>query len=149
MFLIKEHLPGGGKMRRSAAAVAVGALFIAPAAQAQIVFGNDTIGTVQFYGKLYPQFMYGTSKGATQPGDSVSTLVSTSEVLTGSAVTENGARWAVDTQNSYLGFRGARGLRAAGLKASLQIASSVHFENLGTRALGVSTRTSLVSAVND
>jgi len=58
MFLIREHLPGGGKMKRNAVAVAVGALFIAPAAQAQIVFGNDTIGTVQFYGKLYPQVIY-------------------------------------------------------------------------------------------
>src|SRR5438105_4002386 len=149
MFLIKEHLPGGGKMRRNAVAVAVGALFIAPAAQAQIVFGNDTIGTVQFYGKLYPQFMYGTSKGATQPGDSVSTLVSTSEVLTGSAVTENGARWAVDTQNSYLGFRGERGLGAGGLKAIWQIESSVNFENPGTTGSGFSTRNSFVGLRNN
>src|SRR5437879_5972993 len=131
MFLIKEHIPGGGKMKRNAVAVAVGALLLAPAAQAQIMLGNDTIGTVQFYGKLYPQFMYGTSKGATQPGDSVSTLVSTSEVLTGSAVTENGARWAVDTQNSYLGFRGERGFGAGGLKAIWQIESSVNFEKIG------------------
>src|SRR5438105_10780298 len=76
MFLIKEHVPGGGKMKRNAVAVAVGALFVAPAAQAQIMFGNETIGTVQFYGKLYPQYLWGTSKGATQPGESVSTLVS-------------------------------------------------------------------------
>jgi len=136
-------------MRRNAVAVAVGALFIAPAAQAQIVFGNDTIGTVQFYGKLYPQFMYGTSKGATQPGDSVSTLVSTSEVLTGSAVTENGARWAVDTQNSYLGFRGERGLGAGGLKAIWQIESSVNFENPGTTGSGFSTRNSFVGLRNN
>jgi len=33
-------------MKRNAVAVAVGALFIAPAAQAQIVFGNDIVGTV-------------------------------------------------------------------------------------------------------
>jgi hypothetical protein len=63
-------------MKRKAIVLAVGALCAAPAAQAQIVFGNDTIGTVQLYGKLYPQYMWGTSKGATQPGTSVSTLVS-------------------------------------------------------------------------
>ena len=38
-------------MRKTALAVAVGGLFIAPAAQAQIVFGNETLGTVQLYGK--------------------------------------------------------------------------------------------------
>ena len=62
-------------MRKTALAVAVGGLFIAPAAQAQIVFGNETLGTVQFYGKLYPEFGYGSSTGATQPGTTVSNLV--------------------------------------------------------------------------
>src|SRR6266480_2904726 len=61
-------------MKRNAVAVAVGALFIAPAVQSQIVFGNDTIGTVQFYGKLYPELIRATSSGATGTGDSVSTL---------------------------------------------------------------------------
>src|SRR5438876_9507086 len=109
MFLIRERLLGGGKMKRNAVAVAVGALFIAPAAQAQIVFGNDTIGTVQFYGKLYPQFMLGTSKGATQPLESVSTLISlTGTVPAGAPVTDAGSRQAIDSQNTYLGFRGER-----------------------------------------
>ena len=86
-------------MKRNAVAVAVGALFIAPAAQAQIVFGNDTIGTVQFYGKLYPQFMLGTSKGATQPLESVSTLISlTGTVPAGAPVTDAGSRQAI-TEN--------------------------------------------------
>src|SRR3977135_3955203 len=129
MFLIKEHLPGGGKMKRNAVAVAVGALFIAPAAQAQIVFGNDTIGTVQFYGKLYPQFGWARSSGATQPGESVSTLVSSpSGVLTGAAVSHTPSRQAVDSQNSYLGFRGERNLGSAGLKAIWQIEQSVNLD---------------------
>src|SRR5258708_34789774 len=64
-------------MKRKALALAVGALFAAPAAQAQITFGNDTIGTVQFYGKLYPQFGMGRADGATPPDTpGVSTLVS-------------------------------------------------------------------------
>ena len=62
-------------MRKTALAVAVGGLFIAPAAQAQIVFGNETLGTLQLYGKLYPQFSYATSKDPTSVGTSVSTLV--------------------------------------------------------------------------
>ena len=60
-------------MKKKAIALAVGAMCVAPAAHSQIMFGNDTIGTVQFYGKLYPQYMWATSKGPTQPGASVST----------------------------------------------------------------------------
>ena len=52
-------------MKKKAIALAVGALCAAPAAQAQIVFGNDKIGTVQFYGKLYTQFASFGSSGAT------------------------------------------------------------------------------------
>jgi hypothetical protein len=135
MFLIREHLPGGGKMKRNAVAVAVGALFIAPAAQAQIVFGNDTIGTVQFYGKLYPEFGWARSSGATQPGDSVSTLVSTSGVVpAGPTVTDTPSRQAVDSQNSYLGFRGERNLSSTGLKAIWQIEQSVELDAGGSSA---------------
>jgi predicted porin len=115
-------------MKRNAVAVAVGALFIAPAAQAQIVFGNDTIGTVQFYGKLYPQVIRATSSGATQPGESVSTLASTSGVLTGAAVENPGSRTAVDSQNSYLGFRGERKFGNTGLKGIWQIEQSIELD---------------------
>ena len=55
-------------MKRSALAVAVGALFTAPAVHAQITFGNEQLGTLQIYGKLYPQFGRFSSHGATQPG---------------------------------------------------------------------------------
>ena len=118
-------------MRKNAVALAVGALFIAPAAQAQIVFGNDSIGTVQLYGKLYPEVIWAKSSGATQPGTSVSTLVSTNGVLGGGAVENPGSRWAVDTQNSYLGFRGERKLGSTGLKGIWQIEQSLDFDTGG------------------
>ena len=109
-------------MKRNAVAVAVGALFIAPAAQAQIVFGNDTIGTVQFYGKLYPEFIRATSSGATETGASVSTLASSPTGTTA------GSRLAVDSQNSYLGFRGERKFGNTGLKGIWQIEQSIELD---------------------
>ena len=45
-------------MKKAALALAVGGVFVAPAAQAQITFGNDQIGTVQIYGRLYPELMW-------------------------------------------------------------------------------------------
>src|SRR3989442_274552 len=121
-------------MKRNAVAVAVGALFIAPAAQAQIVFGNDTIGTVQFYGKLYPEFIRATSSGATEAGASVSTLASPTTGVCGAAPagacngTTAGSRLAVDSQNSYLGFRGERKFGNTGLKAIWQIEQSIELD---------------------
>src|SRR3989454_6080812 len=121
-------------MKRNAVAIAVGALFVAPAAQAQIVFGNDTIGTVQFYGKLYPQVIYAKSSNATQPGTSVSTLAEASGVLGGTPPIETaGSRNAVDSQNSYLGFRGERKFGNTGLKGIWQIEQSIELDT------GVST----------
>ena len=61
-------------MKRKALAIAVGALFVAPAAQAQITFGNEQIGTLQIYGKLYPQFGWASYDGSTQPGAAVATF---------------------------------------------------------------------------
>jgi predicted porin len=115
-------------MRRKAAALAVGALFMAPAAHAQIVFGNPQVGTLQLYGKLYPQFGYGTSKDATQPGTGVSTLVAASGTLGGAAVATPGPRRAIDTQNSYIGFRGERDITSHRLKFIWQIEQSVQFD---------------------
>src|SRR3989475_5407236 len=122
MYSIREHLPGGGKMKRNAVDVPVGPLFIAPAAQAQIVFGNDPIGTVQFYGKLYPEFIRAKSSGATETGASVSTLASSPTGTTA------GSRLAVDSQNSYLGFRGERKFGNTGLKGIWQIEESVELD---------------------
>jgi predicted porin len=115
-------------MKKNAVALAVGALFIAPAAQAQIVMGNETIGTVQIYGKLYPQLIWAESKDATQPGTSVSTLVATSGTLGGAPVQTPGSRVAVDSQNSYLGFRGERVLGSTGLKGIWQLEQSIELD---------------------
>jgi len=121
-------------MKKKAIALAVGALCVAPAAHSQITFGNDTIGTVQFYGKLYPQYMWGTSKGATQPGAGVSSLVSqttpANPVLAGTGtINNNGSRLGVDSQNTYLGFRGERSLGSTGFKGIWQVEQSVGIDN--------------------
>lgn len=121
-------------MRKNAIALAVGALCVAPAAQAQMVFGNDTIGTMQIYGKLYPQFIWGESKNATATGASVSTLASPSGVCgTGGSAggctgAVNGSRFAVDSQNSYLGFRGERKLGSTGLQGIWQLEQSIEID---------------------
>jgi predicted porin len=122
-------------MRKTALAVAVGGLFIAPAAQAQIVFGNESIGTVQLYGKLYPQVISAESKNPTQPGTAVSTLNSPTTGICGTASSAGGctgatagSRIAVDTQNSYLGFRGERQFGRTGLKGIWQIEQSLEFD---------------------
>jgi predicted porin len=124
-------------MKRKAAALAVGALFLAPAAHAQIVFGNPQVGTLQLYGKLYPQFGYGSSKDATLPGATVSNLVTgtASNTLPGPAVTNPASRRAVDAQNSYLGFRGERTFNPT-LKAIWQIEQSVELDSGGTAGTG-------------
>jgi predicted porin len=120
-------------MRKTALALAVGGLFAAPAAQAQIVFGNETLGTLQLYGKLYPQFGYGSSKDATKTGSPVSTLVSpngicgTSGSAGGCTGSTQGSRNTVDVQNSYIGFRGERTISAP-LKFIWQIEQAVNFD---------------------
>jgi hypothetical protein len=129
-------------MKKKAIAIAVGAMCIAPAAHSQIMFGNDTIGTVQFYGKLYPQYMWATSKNPTQPGDSVSTLVSANGVQGGATVTTPGSRLAVDSQNTYLGFRGERGLGSSGFKGIWQVEQSIGIDGVGTN--GFSNRNSFL-----
>ncbi len=130
-------------MKRNAIALAVGAMCVAPAAHSQIVFGNDTIGTVQFYGKLYPQYMWATSKNPTQPGDTVSTLVSATGIQGGTTVTTPGSRLAVDAQNSYLGFRGERALGSTGLKGIWQVEQSIALDT-GAGTNGFSNRNSFL-----
>lgn len=110
-------------MKKHAIALAVGALCVAPAAQAQVVFGNDAIGTVQFYGKLYPQATYGTSGGASDAGDVNATLVA-GDATGGSA----GGGVSVDSSNSYLGFRGERKLGSTGLKGIWQIEQAIEID---------------------
>src|SRR5205823_8568852 len=91
-------------------------------------------GTVQFYGKLYPEGIRASSSGATGTGDTVSTLASPTDVCgTGSSAgacsgTTAGSRIAVDSQNSYLGFRGERKFGNTGLKGIWQIEQSVELD---------------------
>ena len=132
-------------MKRKALAAAVGALFVAPAAHAQFTFGNDQIGTMQIYGKLYPQYEWSSTHGATQPGAPVSTLVAstaTSGVLanTGAVngrIEETPPRQLVEVGNSYIGFRGERrlGTGFGGLKAIWQLEQSTNFD-VGTGTFG-------------
>ncbi|HUQ25211.1 MAG TPA: porin [Burkholderiales bacterium] len=114
-------------MKKKAVALAVGALFAAPAVHAQISLGNETIGTVQIYGKLYPQFIVAKGQGSTQPGTGVSTLVSANGVLGGAAVQDHGQRNAIDSQNSYLGFRGERSLGGS-LKGIWQLEQAIEID---------------------
>jgi predicted porin len=114
-------------MKRKAIALAVGALFAAPAAQAQITFGNEQIGTVQLYGKAYPQAGFFKASGATQPGTPVSNLVTAPSA----PVADHGSRYSVDSQNSYVGFRGERKLGATGWKAMFQVEQSVGLDGAG------------------
>src|SRR5438552_2177075 len=60
-------------MKRKALAAAVGALFVAPVAQAQITFGNDEIGTMHTVYKEYgdTMAMFGISSGNFTSGSNV------------------------------------------------------------------------------
>ena len=133
-------------MKRRALAVAVGALFVAPAAQAQITFGNDQLGTLQIYGKLYPQFGWFSASNSTQGGTAVSSLMSAgvgtaaspiTNLFPAGAVAEPLPRQSVDVGNSYIGFRGERGLgnTMGGLKAIWQIETATNFD-VGTGTWG-------------
>ncbi len=120
-------------MKKKAAALAVGALFAAPAAHAQITLGNETIGTVQVYGKVYPQYSQASGHDSTQGGSGVSTLVGTTNAagvttLAGGAVADHLARNSVDVGNSYIGFRGERALGGTGLKGIWQLEQSTNFD---------------------
>jgi len=120
-------------MKRTALAVAVGAMFVAPAVHAQITFGNEQLGTLQVYGKLYPQLGWASSSSATQPGTTVSNLVSTSPSNPACPAascpgTNVQPRTTVDVANSYIGFRGERNL-GTGLKAIWQIETALNFDS--------------------
>ena len=87
------------------------------------------MSTLQLYGKLYPQFQYGSSKDASPGGTAVSTMVAAGGTLAGTApVATPGARRAIDTQNSYIGFRGERDITNHRLKFIWQIEQSVNFD---------------------
>ena len=119
-------------MKRAALAVAVSGVFITPAAHAQITFGNEQLGTLQVYGKIYPQVGWSSTSSATTPGTTVSNLVSTSPTNSACPAascpgTNPQPRTTVDVQNSYVGFRGERNL-GTGLKAIWQIETATNFD---------------------
>jgi predicted porin len=114
-------------MDRKALAVAVGALFVAPAVQAQITFGNDEIGTMQIYGRLYPELMASKTSGSTGTCTGcVSTMAQTAGNNT--AAPDQGTHFGLQTSNSRLGFRGERKL-PAGMKAIWQLEQTINFED--------------------
>ncbi|HEY5896397.1 MAG TPA: porin [Burkholderiales bacterium] len=122
-------------MKKNAIALAVGALCIAPAAQAQIVFGNDQIGTMQIYGRLYPQMQASKTSGASTAGTPVSTMAVTSGTLATSGV-DQGTHFGIQTSNSRLGFRGERRLGSTGMKAIWQLEQAINFEDPDDVAAG-------------
>jgi major outer membrane protein P.IB len=106
------------KYRKSGAALAVGALFAAPAA-----FAQD--GTVQIYGKLYPQFASFKSSGATASGTTgLATLV---PAPTAADANNHAQRYSVDANNSYVGFRGEEKLGGS-LSAIWQMEQATNFD---------------------
>ena len=128
-------------MKKKAVALAVGALFAAPAVQAQLTMGNETTGTVQVYGKMYPQFGWAGGKGSSQPGTEVSTLTIRSGVLPAAGCSNTTPRYAVDSQNSYIGFRGERNLGGR-LKGIWQVEQSIGLDNQTPTANTFSNRNS-------
>lgn len=108
-------------MKKNAIALAVGALFVAPAAHSQTVLGNETVGTVQLYGKIYPQVGYYRAKDPTAAGAAPATLVS------GGFGAAHGSTFSVDSQNTYIGFRGERAL-GGGLKGIWQVEQAVELD---------------------
>ena len=108
---------------KSAVALAVAAAFAAPA------IAQTGTSSVQVYGKVYPQFAYMRTQGATAPGSRVSTLTQTgngSGILpaTGTNGQNHKGRFQVDALNSRVGFRGQETL-GAGTRALWQIEQAV------------------------
>lgn len=99
--------------KKSAVALAVGALFAAPAL-AQI-----TPSEVQIYGRMYPQFTSAKTDGAT-------TGTPPSNLVTGTGGNHK-RRNSIDTQNSRFGFRGREEL-GGGMQAIWQIETRVRFD---------------------
>ena len=104
---------------KSAVALAVSAVFAAPA------LAQETVGNVQIYGKLYPEFLSFKSSGATGPGLAPSNLV---PQPTAATANDHAQRWAVDSQNSYIGFRGDEKLGGS-LSAIWQMEQSLGFDD--------------------
>jgi|GEM_PF-818164 len=106
-------------MKKSALALAIGAVFAGPA-MAQTTAGNVTI-----YGKVYPQLGYYKSSGASVGADVTSNLVAPP---TAAQANNDKGRANVDTSNSYLGFRGEEKLGGS-MSAIWQMEQSLGFDD--------------------
>jgi len=122
--------------KKSAVALAVGAVFAAP------VMAQTTTGsTVQIYGKLYPELTWFKSSGATPPGGVTSNLApqatpngTNSVACPAPCATDSQnhkQRLSVDVANSYLGFRGEEKLGGS-LAAIWQVEQSLGFDTGNT-----------------
>jgi predicted porin len=106
-------------MKKSALALAVGTAFAAPVLA-------QTTGTVQIYGKVYPQLGYYKSSGASNNGDVTSNLVAQPSATNPN--NNEAGRVNVDVSNSYLGFRGEEKL-GGDLSTIWQIEQSLGFDD--------------------
>ena len=100
--------------KKSAVALAVGALFAAPA------LAQTSTSSVQIYGRLFPQFASSKSSGATAAGTVPSNLVTN----TGG---DHAQRYSVDVNTSRIGFRGQEEL-GSGMRALWQIETRTRFD---------------------
>jgi predicted porin len=102
--------------KKSAVALAVGAIFTLPA------LAQTSGSSVEIYGRLYPQFNWQKAKGASEPGDVTATLVAGD-----GGAGDHDARNSVDVNNSRIGFRGREQL-GGGLSTIWQIEQRVRFD---------------------
>ncbi|HZV67296.1 MAG TPA: porin [Telluria sp.] len=86
--------------------------------------------TVQIYGKLYPEIVSYRESGGTAPGTQVSTLV---KAPTAAQTSVSGT--AMESSNSYIGFRGSEDL-GGGMKAIFQLEGAIGVDD-GTSKGGV------------
>lgn len=94
----------------------------------------DTVN-VNVYGKFYPELAVGKTTGATTSASGLSTLTRTSG---GGFGTNNDSRYAVESTNSYIGFKGDADI-GGGMKGWFQLEQSV---NLDTQDGAFSSRNS-------
>jgi predicted porin len=99
--------------KKSAVAVAVGALFSMPA------LAQTSGSGIEIYGRLYPQLSLSKSSGAT-------TTEPPATFVTGTGGNHD-RRWSIDTSNSRIGFRGREQL-GGGLSTVWQIETRVRFD---------------------
>jgi len=100
--------------KKTAVALAVGALFATPALAQS---------TLEIYGKLYPEVSWTKGSGASAPGDVNATLVAGDGTVNGN----HKGRGSVDTANSYVGFRGEEKLGGS-LATIWQIETRTRFD---------------------